>query len=558
MVDSSIVKQQSPDAIFDADKELLSGGSIAHLDTSFKSDIDLDTEQRYFRVGRIRDKKTSTTALRFDKQSERIEIVKNALMKSDTVSESVGCKQEPIVSQREFQSVPETKNKLSFRKMAELFEEKNRFLMIDKNLNIYDQNHGLFVPLNNENFDALIRRQAPEEMKDHLSRYVINELLLWLKSKTHWKKIDGEELKNLNSNYINFINGTLDFCSLKIYNHNPDFCCTNVLNVSYSNSYVDYRKSLFFKVVNDLLGDDQKKIYLLQEIYGVTIAGILLKQFYYFFGLPDSGKSKIADLLRYIIGTEYTSAMTLKKFDSQFGLGGLYRKRLNLAGESNEITSGGVEIIKRITGGDYALGERKYEHAFEFCPQAVLIFMSNHKLQVLDGQADQALLNRMVVLEFSQSIPLERQDTKLSSKLKEPQEINAAISWALEGAKRVYDNNYKLSYYPNAENYVNSSPLIPKNRQAEFANHFREYLVDTFDIEPKNRENYVTVPDVFSGFMDYIGVTEDFEYQDSLLLHNILQNEFCLVKKRVKPTGQKQQVYVYMGMKLKPNLTGGN
>lgn len=232
--------------------------------------------------------------------------------------------------------------------------------------------------------------------------------------------------------------------------------------------------------------------------------------------------------------------------------GGLARKRLSIAGECNEVTSAGMEIIKRLTGGDLTQGEKKYESAFDYFPEAVLIFMSNKKLRVLDGQADEAFLNRMTVLEFDRAIPLEKQDTKLSKKLKSANEIDAIIAWALEGVQRLYANNFRLTRTANPQDYIlNDTSGITKNGREILVARFREYLQETFDINPKNKGDYVSVPDIFKGFKDYIGIAEDFDYKEGLCLHDVLQNEFYLVKKRIKPAGHEHQIYAYIGLKSK-------
>jgi len=446
------------------------------------------------------------------------------------------------------------RSKLSYRDMAEMFEDANDFLNIDKMFNIYDKMLGMFVPLDKLNADSLIRRQSPKEIKNRLTSHGVNEIVLWLKSKTKWREMDGEVLRHLNSKYINFLNCTVELPSLIIHDHNPSFCCTNVIHAEYTNNFTDYKNSIFFKMLTDFFDDDQGKINLLQEIFAVTIAGIPLKHFFYIYGVPDSGKSKIADILRYITGSEYTSAISLKRFDTQFGLGGLYRKRLNIVGESNEVTSSGVEVIKRLTGGDYCLGEKKYEHAFEFFPQATLVFMSNHKLKVIDGQADQAFLNRMIVLEFAKSIPIEKQDVKLSQKLKSPEEISAILAWTFEGVQRLYKNNFEITRVVNSEDYVIQGAFERNKNENEkevLSLNFKNYLNESFFVEPKNKDVYASVPALFKGFKEYMGTNEDFDYKEAKWLHDTLQDEFNLQKKRVKPMGQKKQVYAYYGLVAK-------
>lgn len=562
-------------------KKFLNGGSISEYERIDPSE-NFEDEQENSNSGNAEtfigaSGVISTAFDHFDKLSAHIERTKNIYSKRNVLIElseselnqNIIDNEYEIISdiendikfyEEEFISDREDKTKLSYMEIAKLFEEENNFLCIDKMLNIYDRKYGLFVPLDKNSSDALIRRQSPEEIKNRLNKNTISEIVLWLHSKTHWRKIDGEKLKQINSNYVNFQNCTLKLPSLEIYEHSPSFYCTNVLSVDYSDEYCDdYKSSFFFKAINDSLGDSKRKIDLLQEIFAVAIAGIPLKHFYYFYGVPDSGKSKIVDILRCIVGEEYTSAIPLKNLDARFGLGLLDRKRLNVAGESNVITREGMEITKRITGGDYTLGEKKYENASEFYPQAALIFMSNHKLKIIDGQADLGFLNRMTVLEFSSSIPIEKQDAQLSLKLKSPDEINAIISWALQGVDRLYRNNFQLTHVANSEDYIlsNSSTNL-KSEQEILLARFRDYLNETFDIDSKSKEYYISVPDIFANFRTYMGLreTDDFEHKDNLCLHGILQDEYHLKKKRVKPPGQKTQQYGYYGLIPKEEMEG--
>jgi len=562
MLNEALPLSLEDESTFESDQVLLNSTHVAFDNAHdicdiVESDSDFTEDSKYLNLGEIDGSfELSNPFLRFDKHLSNI--------KSNTVSllvdTSILCAQNLSKAKKvkynrrkqcEGSDVKKVEN-LSNLEMAELFEEDNKFLTIDKILNIYDKKFGLFIPFDSESTDLMIRRQAPPEIRNRLTSYIIREIVLWLKSKTNWEAIDGERLKRLNSNYLNFRNCTLELPTLQVYAHSPDFFCTSVLNVEYDERFVDYRGSLFFKVLTDLIGDDPRKIDLLQEIFSVIIASIQLKYFYFLCGVPDSGKSKIADVLRYIMGSEYTSAISLKRFDGQFGLGGLRRKRLNIAVESNEITRAGIEIIKQLTGGDYCLGERKYEHAFEFFPQAVLVFISNHKLRVLDGQADQAFLNRMCILEFINSIPPDRQDNELASKLKSPTEINAIISWTLEGVQRLYRNNFRLTQIANPVDYITQDVIEEsKNQREVITNLFSRYLEEYFNINPKDKIQYVSVSDIFDGFREYIGTDEDFEYRESKWLHDTLQDSFNLEKRRVKPTGQLMQIYVYYGLSSK-------
>jgi len=302
-----------------------------------------------------------------------------------------------------------------------------------------------------------------------------------------------------------------------------------------------------------MFGDNQERIDLLQEIFAITIANKNLKHFYYFYGVPDSGKTILTDLLKYIMGAEYTSALAWDRFDGEFKLSGLYRKRLNIAAESSKVTISGMEITKRLTGGDYISSGVKYEKDVEFYCLATLIFMSNHKLEVINGVPDKAFLNRMVVLEFSNSIPPEKQDGELFEKLKAPNEINAILAWALEGVKRLEQNNNKLTITANPEDFIlHKSQIGVLHKKEDFVDSFKSYIIEEFDINSNNLKEFTVVPDIIRGFKDYIGVQDDISYEHTLILHDILQDEMNLVKRRRTPYGKsralKAQEYAYLGL----------
>jgi phage/plasmid-associated DNA primase len=109
------------------------------------------------------------------------------------------------------------------------------------------------------------------------------------------------------------------------------------------------------------LSDDD--VELLQRWFGLIVLGCNpIKKILLNTGLPDRGKSQIAQIAKYLAGKGKFSLLRPRLLDDRFELGSLRDATLLYGADvdSRFLMHEGVEILKSLVGGDPMTGEVKY------------------------------------------------------------------------------------------------------------------------------------------------------------------------------------------------------
>ena len=107
-------------------------------------------------------------------------------------------------------------------------------------------------------------------------------------------------------------------------------------------------------------------------------------------------------------------------------------KRYVLSSESNINRRLDEAKVKLLTGGDMLTARHLNAEPFEFRPAFKLIIQTNH-LPAISDAMDKGIRRRLVIVPFTAQI--EKRDTKLKQKLLQPENLNACLTWCVEGAK---------------------------------------------------------------------------------------------------------------------------
>lgn len=157
-------------------------------------------------------------------------------------------------------------------------------------------------------------------------------------------------------------------------------------------------------------------------------------------GPGDDGKSTFLGLLEHVLGggsdSRAVSAATLQTLSSdRFGPADLYGAALNICADLPASQLDGVDVFKRITGGDAVRAEKKYGDAFNFRPFAHLLFSSNHPIKLRDASHDPAFWSRWIVVPFTNNFgegsPDRRQLDALRADLLARPALSALLNAAL-------------------------------------------------------------------------------------------------------------------------------
>lgn len=268
-----------------------------------------------------------------------------------------------------------------------------------------------------------------------------------------------------------------------------------------------------------------------QEIGGAILSNDRkYKKIIFFNGVPNSGKSLSLNMLKDLVGKEFTSGLNLMQLGERFGTSALYRKRLNINGESSDIRASSVEILKSLSGNDLITAEFKGKDHFDFVNKAMLVFAANKPITIQGGNADQALLNRFLVLRFNNSIPTDRQDPELLEKLKE--EYPAIAFWFVRGYERLAENEYMFTEVEDSDNiydFVNDD-----NKD------LNEFFNMCFELDMQSKTPTETIKSIYNKYCRENSMPPLAESR----LHDFIQNSLHLKRDRFQLNGEQTRGYI--------------
>jgi len=232
--------------------------------------------------------------------------------------------------------------------------------------------------------------------------------------------------------------------------------------------------------------------YDLEELLWETIAYIMsnyykAKAIFVLIGAPNSGKSTIVSFIQSIIGNELCCSISPHDLSGDFSLAELYNKKLCVDADLSNNAMGAAELslLKKLTSGgnDQMKGNKKFLTPFYFTNECKFLFASNNILSFKTTEDITPILNRLVILPFNHSIPIEEQDPELLDKLLS--EKNYCIQMSLEALHRLKDRKFNFNKVVNSNSYISYGyqyqPLI---------NFLNEYCCIGENNEIKSNELY--------------------------------------------------------------------
>lgn len=148
-----------------------------------------------------------------------------------------------------------------------------------------------------------------------------------------------------------------------------------------------------------------------------NIRGGRFKKSLWMVGPGDSGKSKLLELMAYLLGAENCHSTDLQQLEARFGTAPIYNKRLVYSPDQKYIKVSELNLFKKLTGEDGINIERKGKDSFTYYFDGFLWFCMN-KLPRFGGDDGKHVYERMIIFRTPDSIPKAEQDPKLIDKLK--------------------------------------------------------------------------------------------------------------------------------------------
>lgn len=256
-----------------------------------------------------------------------------------------------------------------------------------------------------------------------------------------WDILVSKDFDDFNRNpyLVNVRNGLLDIRDMSFNEHTPSYLSTVQLNVEY-NPQVDCPQ--FKKFLNEVL--DCKLIPLVQEIVGYLLTTNTASQkAFVFWGPARTGKSTLLWVVEYLLlGKKNVSNIPWQEIGDKFKTAELLGKLANVFSDLPSKSIDDTGIFKVVTGEDYLMAEKKNKNPFKFKPFARLVFSCNELPRNYVDRTE-GFYRRLIIVPFNRQIEKSKIDKSLKYKFQREKE--GILNWALEGLKRLYENNFEFS-----------------------------------------------------------------------------------------------------------------
>ncbi|QJB41724.1 DNA primase [Chitinophaga oryzae] len=195
---------------------------------------------------------------------------------------------------------------------------------------------------------------------------------------------------------------------------------------------------LFTQYLNTVLPDVQRQTVLAEYIGYVFIhpSTLKLEKSLLLYGSGANGKSVFFEVINALLGSENVCSYSLQSLTDTTGYyrANLANKLVNYASEIN----GNMEasIFKQLASGEPVEARQPYGQAFNLTHYAKLIFNCNELPR--DVEHTNAYFRRFLIIPFDVTIPPEAQDKELSKKIIQ-QELSGVFNWVLAGLRRLME-----------------------------------------------------------------------------------------------------------------------
>ncbi len=191
----------------------------------------------------------------------------------------------------------------------------------------------------------------------------------------------------------------------------------------------------FLQFLDEITGGDRALQESMQRMCGYWLTGDVSEEKMVFaFGVGANGKSVFVNTLFTLLG-DYAANAPMDTFMETRGdrhptdLAGLRGSRFVGATETEQGRRWNESKIKEITGGDRVSARFMRQDFFTYLPQFKLVIAGNHKPAIRN--IDEAMRRRLHLIPFTITVPPEKRDKQLQTKLLA--EANGIFSWGVEG-----------------------------------------------------------------------------------------------------------------------------
>jgi len=212
---------------------------------------------------------------------------------------------------------------------------------------------------------------------------------------------------NHNKNLINFQNGVWDIENKELLPHDSKYLQTLQIphKVGEYKPFKETRLYDFFRQTK--IPKEDVRMLLKYMAYCMTL-DYGLKTFMILCGQSNTGKSVLIRFFENLVGKMNVSSLSMHELNMRFYPSQLYNRLLNSCADNSSLPLSSIENLKKITGGDQIMHEKKGKEPFFFVPFSKLIFSFNQLPLQLEERSN-AFYKRMRILFMNTELFLDNE-----------------------------------------------------------------------------------------------------------------------------------------------------
>lgn len=334
---------------------------------------------------------------------------------------------------------------------------------------------------------------------------------------------------------VNCENGVLNVETMELMKHSPQFGFTSCINASFDDKAGGNKFKQFLRYITN--GDKDSKR-LLQEILGYSLSSYVnAKKAVIFYGVPNSGKSVLLNILERMVGGENVCHVDLQKLSEPCYAARLNNSKLNIAPDLPQTPIKDIGTFKSLVSSlDKIETKELYKNPKSQPCYCKMLFGANQfvPLNKLDANNAEAFFERLIIVPFLHAKPEEERDPDLPEKLWS--ERDYIFTWAMHGLKRLIENNFIFSSSKESERVLEQY----KTQYCPEQIFFSKYLM----VEENKIISRDEVQQRYEKFADECGIKVGCYDIKAFISRNYPQ----VKQKRKRINGSKNPLAVYEGL----------
>ncbi len=259
---------------------------------------------------------------------------------------------------------------------------------------------------------------------------------------------------------------------------------------------------------------------------------------FFLYGLPNSGKTVVLNLLKRILGREWCSSLSFSQMSNEFAITQLLGKRLNLSGEVSGASNKRLDIFKSLTGNDTITACFKGKDHFQFRNESILVFACNSFPEISSLEEFDSFLTRIIIFPFFNVKPQNEWIDNLDEVLLD--DACTIISEAIRGLHELEEDG----------NCFKESRAMKECKQ-DFIGQYNSFALFADEFIVQSLKSKITSDDIRKNYFTFCEERGYVALPDNVWSQYLKQKFVCAAKTlEVLENGQKFRRRGYQGIKL--------